>query len=269
MLRFGFGKNWLNYAELVNEERISQSIKSLSNFLLEDNLAGKVFLDIGSGSGLSSLAAYRLGATVHSFDYDQDSVTCTKMLQQKHAADTQSWVAEKGDALDKSYMEKLPKADIVYSWGVLHHTGQMWQALENVASLVKSEGKLFISIYNDQGKMSRIWTVVKKFYNRSGPITKKIILSISFLWIWKFRFLEDFIVHFNPLKTWDNYGKERGMSPWYDVIDWVGGYPFEVAKPEEVFDFFKKHGFQLEKMKTCAGGLGCNEFLFTRNKISL
>ena len=54
----------------------------------------------------------------------------------------------------------------------------------------------------------------------------------------------------------------RGMSYWHDLIDWIGGYPFEVAKPEQVFEFMRLRGFQLERLKTCGGGLGCNEFVF-------
>jgi 2-polyprenyl-6-hydroxyphenyl methylase/3-demethylubiquinone-9 3-methyltransferase len=66
-----------------------------------------------------------------------------------------------------------------------------------------------------------------------------------------------------PGASWSN--KRRGMSAWHDVIDWVGGYPFQVSKPEEVFNFFRKEGFYLNKLKTCAGGHGCNEYVFIRN----
>jgi 2-polyprenyl-6-hydroxyphenyl methylase/3-demethylubiquinone-9 3-methyltransferase len=58
----------------------------------------------------------------------------------------------------------------------------------------------------------------------------------------------------------------RGMSPWRDVVDWVGGLPFEVAKPEEIFEMFQQRGFSLDRLRTCAGGLGCNEFVFSRTQ---
>ena len=58
----------------------------------------------------------------------------------------------------------------------------------------------------------------------------------------------------------------NGMSPWHDVVDWVGGYPFEVAKPEEVFEFCCQHGFVLKKLLTKGGGLGGNQFVFVNNK---
>ncbi|NDB17165.1 MAG: hypothetical protein EB018_09795 [Gammaproteobacteria bacterium] len=61
-----------------------------------------------------------------------------------------------------------------------------------------------------------------------------------------------------------DYGRNRGMSWWHDKIDWIGGLPFEVAKPEEIFDFYRNRGFALDRLVTCAGGLGCNEFVFTR-----
>jgi 2-polyprenyl-6-hydroxyphenyl methylase/3-demethylubiquinone-9 3-methyltransferase len=262
--RFGFGKNWLKYIELMDEDRIHHAIESLAHFLGEKDLHGKIFLDIGSGSGLSSLAAYRMGATVYSFDYDPNSVLCTEKLRQMYAPTNDRWTIQQGDVLDQAYLQTLPKADIVYSWGVLHHTGQMWQALANVATLVKPHGKLFLSIYNDQGRRSRIWRRIKKFYNQSSPLVKKCIEGGSLLWLWKYQFLLDTISHLNPLKHWHQYAKERGMSPWYDLIDWVGGYPFEVAKPEEIFHFFKERGYVLERLKTCGGGLGCNEFIFIK-----
>ena len=223
-----------------------------------ENLNGKIFLDIGSGSGLFSLAAYRLGAKVFSFDYDQDSVNCTKYLQEKYAKNDTRWSVEQGSVLDKYFLNKFSKVDILYSWGVLHHTGHMYQAFENVADMVNDGGSLFISIYNDQGKASRVWKKIKKCYTKSSFFIKKVIVFLCTIRLWGPTFAKDFIGKLNPFKTWKEYGKNnRGMSAWHDVVDWVGGYPFEVAKPEEVFNFFKSKGFELQLLKTCAGGLGC------------
>src|SRR4051812_49312550 len=127
-------------------------------------LAGQRFLDVGSGSGLFSLAARRLGASVHSFDYDPQSVACTAQLKKRFFATDGSWKVERGSALDPVYLKSLGEFDIVYSWGVLHHTGQMWKALDLVGGPVKKGGKLFIALYNDQGWRSRFWWRVKKTY---------------------------------------------------------------------------------------------------------
>lgn len=264
-IRFAFGKNWSYFLEHFNDERILEAEKSLKEKLNCVNLNNKVFLDIGSGSGLFSLAAYRLGATVLSFDYDRDSVNCTQYLKKKYAQNDSRWTAEQGSVLDKEYLKKFGQVDIVYSWGVLHHTGHMYQALANVADLVKNGGDLFISIYNDQGGASRRWKWVKQKYNQNGAIGKFILLGYTFLKCWAPRLLIDFLKTGNPLKTWFSYGKNnRGMSAWHDLVDWTGGYPFEVAKPEEIFSFFKNKGFQLTRLKTCAGGLGCNEFVLRK-----
>jgi 2-polyprenyl-6-hydroxyphenyl methylase/3-demethylubiquinone-9 3-methyltransferase len=69
------------------------------------------------------------------------------------------------------------------------------------------------------------------------------------------------------VRNWTQYADLglRGMSKWHDLIDWVGGYPFEVAKPEQIFEYFRNRGFQMDKLVTCAGALGCNEYIFTRN----
>jgi 2-polyprenyl-6-hydroxyphenyl methylase/3-demethylubiquinone-9 3-methyltransferase len=263
--RFAFGKNWANFLNNLTEDRIIEAKTSLKNKLQLDNLTNLSFLDIGSGSGLFSLAAYRLGANVYSFDYDLDSVACTKFLQQKYASSTNNnqWTVTQGSVLDVPFLQQLGTFDIVYSWGVLHHTGSMYQAFTNIINLIKPHGKLFISIYNNQGGPSRRWTWIKKTYNSSNHGIKLLLCCYTLFRQWTITFVKDFIKTGNPFKHWLNYGKNnRGMSAWHDVVDWTGGYPFEVATPEQVFDFFKSHNFQLDQLKTCAGGVGCNEFVF-------
>ena len=261
---FAFGKNWSQFLKHLDEMRIKIAEKSLQDALNVSDLSGKAFLDIGSGSGLFSLAAHRLGAEVFSFDYDHDCVSCTQYLKKTYGHLAPAWSVVQGSVLDPVFLNTLAPADILYSWGVLHHTGHMYQAFENIYPLVKKEGKLFISIYNDQGRPSRIWTKIKKTYTGSGTILKKLLLYPCFLYLWGPRFFMDFVTRAHPLITWNAYKKNRGMSAWHDVVDWVGGYPFEVAKPEDVFHFFTSRGFVLETMKTCGGKLGCNEFVFLK-----
>lgn len=261
--RFAFGKNWSSFLQHLTESQIIEAEQSLKDKLNCDNLSGLVFLDIGSGSGLFSLAAHRLGAIVYSFDYDPESVECTKYLQSKYAININNWTIEHGSVLDQKFLRKFVKVDIVYSWGVLHHTGNMYEALTNIAELVHKNGVLFISIYNDQGNASKRWQWIKKQYNSSSIIIKFILCCYTLFRQWTITFLKDFLNSGNPFKTWINYGKNnRGMSAWHDIVDWTGGYPFEVAKPEQIFDFFRSKNFELQRLKTCAGGIGCNEFVF-------
>ena len=72
------------------------------------------------------------------------------------------------------------------------------------------------------------------------------------------------LLKLKPFRSWRTHGRDRGMSAWRDVVDWVGGYPFEVATPEQIFDFYRDRGFTLEKLGTCGGSLGCNQFVFRR-----
>ena len=149
--RFEFGKNWAAFLSVLDDERIATAEDSLKEMLECEDLQGKKFLDIGSGSGLFSLAARRLGATVHSFDFDPNSFACTQELRRRYFPGDADWRIEQGSALDSKYLESLGKFDIVYSWGVLHHTGEMWKALENATLPVGAGGKLFVAIYNDTG----------------------------------------------------------------------------------------------------------------------
>lgn len=262
--RFGFGENWRRFLDVLDDERIHVADESLKTMLGVDSLVGKSFLDIGSGSGLFSLSAMRLGAKrVHSFDYDLSSVNCTRELKRRYFPDDARWTIEPGNVLEATYVESLGNWDVIYSWGVLHHTGEMWKALTNVANLARTGDRVFISIYNDQGGQSRRWTRVKQVYN-TGPVGRAAVLGTFIPAFAAIDLAYDVVRLKNPVDTYREYYRTRGMSRLHDWIDWLGGFPFEVAKPEEVFAFFRDRGFQLEEMKTCGGGIGCNEFLLRK-----
>ena len=261
--RFAFGDNWTRFLEVLDESRIARAIESLREMLGATELSGKTFIDVGSGSGLFSLAARRLGARVHSFDFDPRSVACTQELRRRYFEGDGLWTVEEGSVLDSAYLSQLGKFDVVYSWGVLHHTGAMWAALQNVDRLVADNGALFIALYNDQGSASRWWKTAKKAYVSLPRALRFFVLVPCFARLWGPTTIRD-ILRLRPLATWREYRETRGMSPYRDVIDWVGGYPFEVCKPEEVFAFYRSARYELRALKTCGGGHGCNEFVFMK-----
>ena len=264
--RFEFGHNWSRFLTTLDDQRIAEAERAIIGMLELPDLTGKRFLDIGSGSGLSSLAARRLGASVHSFDYDPQSVACTAELRRRYYPQDDSWKVEEGSALDADYIRSLGKFDIVYSWGVLHHTGQMWKGLENAQLPVNAGGKLYLAIYNDTGSQSARWRWIKKTYNQL-PRLMKTPFAILVSAPEEAKSLIRSLVKARPseyIRTWTQYDQNRGMSHWHDLIDWVGGYPYEVAKPEEIFDFYRARGFTLTKLKCGAVGLGCNEFVFQK-----
>ncbi len=259
--RFEFGRNWTKFLRELDEPRIAMAVDSLRAMLDLNDLHGRTFLDIGCGSGLFSLAARRLGAAVVSFDFDPESVACTRELKRRYGGEDGHWTIESGSALDTAYLERLGQYDIVYSWGVLHHTGAMWKALENAVLPCKPGGLLYIAIYNDQGEISRIWSAVKRLYNAMPAPGRFVIIAATGAFFLAGRALKRASRLENPF-TPQQPG--RGMSWFRDLVDWVGGYPFEVAQPGQIFDFYRQRGFALVRMKTVRGH-GCNEFVFRRS----
>lgn len=266
MDRFEFGKNWASFLKTLNQKRIDVAQESLKEMLEVKDIEGKSFLDIGCGSGLFSLAAKNMGARhVRSFDYDEQAVRCAQALKQNYYADDKDWLIDLGDVLDSQYVDSLGRFDFVYSYGVLHHTGDMLKALANTARTVEDGGKLVIAIYNDQGNISKMWLAIKKLYNRL-PIWAKPVFTAIFVpgaeAPYVFQDLKNGKV---PWSHWSEYYQRRGMSRMHDIIDWVGGLPFEVARPDQIFDLFRSKGFRLDRLITCGGGHDNNQFVFTKS----
>jgi 2-polyprenyl-6-hydroxyphenyl methylase/3-demethylubiquinone-9 3-methyltransferase len=263
--RFAFGENWQRFQKYLTEERIVEAEKSLCSMLEVDDLRGKSFLDIGCGSGLFSLAAMRLGAElVHSFDFDPQSVACAQELKRRYYDSAPNWRIQQGSVLNSGFLSTLGQFDVVYSWGVLHHTGNMWQALENTVPLVGGRGKLFIALYNDQDVLSTAWKAVKERYNR-GLAWRVVIIPTFGTCLAVASFIKDVLfLRRSPLSRYREYKQVRGMAYTTDLLDWLGGYPFEVAKPDAIFNFFRARRFELVKLRTVGLGLGNNEFVFAR-----
>ena len=261
--RFAFGRNWRRFLDDVDEVRIEVAERSLREMLGRDQLDGLRFLDIGSGSGLFSLAARRLGAVVHSFDFDPDSVACTAALRERWAPGDDGWSVAHASILDTAAMEGSGTWDVVYSWGVLHHTGALWEAIGNAADRVASGGSLFIAIYNDQGRVSRWWAAEKRLYVRGPRPMRAVLLAVGVAGFWGVPFVRAAVRGrwWSPSK---GYEQRRGMSPWTDLVDWMGGHPFEVATPVEIVDFLGPRGFHLERSRLTQR-LGCNELVFERS----
>ena len=260
--RFEFGKNWQSFSNYIDHHVIQTAQSSLEDLFNTNNLRGKTFLDVDCGSGLFSLAAYNMGANVVSFDFDTDSVECAKEIRRLYASEDSNWVIQQGSILDESYLSGLNKFDIVYSWGVIHHTGDLWKAFSNLIELVSSDGIVCVAIYNDQGTKSKVWNLVKNFYNKTPKFVRPCFALSTFIGMNFFSFLYH-IFKFKMifyLKNIKNYRSNRGMNLYNDWVDWIGGYPFQVASVAVVKEFLIDNGFEVNITRSVSS-FGNNEFV--------
>lgn len=252
---FDFGSNWEDFSKhRVDRERLELVSESLQSLMGNVSFVGKSFLDVGCGSGLFSLAAYRLGATkVIGIDVNPRCIEISETNRDFLAAGAPIEF-QIASALDLEQLKPLGSFDIVYAWGSLHHTGSMWNAVANVSKCVAPGGNLVLAIYKKH-ITSPIWKAVKWIYNQTPRIVQRVMILFFAGIIYIAKFL---VTRSNPLK------KERGMDFWFDVIDWVGGYPYEYATASEVETFMTRSGFQLRRSVPASVPTGCNEFVFKK-----
>lgn len=252
--RFRFGQNWQSFIRNLSAEQVLAAQESLKRLFEEEDLSGKSFVDVGCGSGLFSLAARNLGATVVSFDFDEDAVDCTKGLKSQYFPEDRSWTVMQGSALDLEFLRSLGGFDIVYSWGVLHHTGNLARALDNLFHLSKPGSLVCVALYNHQTYASRYWSMVKRNYVRF-PLIRPFLVLVHFI----YPGIPSALLRFAQKRS-----RERGMSFFSDLKDWLGGWPFETISPEETVQQFARAGFDLASFKGVGKRSGCNEYVFVR-----
>jgi len=232
----------------------------IEKWLGKERIVGKTVIDIGSGSGIHSLSFSLLGAErVHSIDVDPVSVEATDALHHKMQNSPQ-WTVSQGSILDNGFVKRLGTFDIVYAWGVFHHTGSMWEAIANASSLVKPDGLFWFSIYA-KGPRHQNDLALKRRYNAASPFRKRLMEAR-----WIFGLMRNRLFSLKNPFAW-NEKKERGMTVYHDIVDWLGGLPYEVADESEILRFMRECGFILEDLKVVAE-CGCSIYLFSRRRMN-
>lgn len=260
--RFEFGKNWKDFIERhYSQDIVDVSKRHILGFMKRDDLKGLSIIDIGCGSGLHSMAMFQSGAaSIHSFDYDPNSVAATRMVH-TIAGSPATWTMQQGSVLDDAFMASLPQFDFVYSWGVLHHTGDVWKAIRLASDRVKKGGLFYIALYSadvQKDPTPEFWLEVKQKYVTSGWLKRR---QMDWWYVWRF------MMHKNParipvvLKQMRDYRKNRGMNMFTDIRDWLGGWPMEFVWDAEAVKFLEERGFKLKEIAT---GHANTEFLFER-----
>jgi SAM-dependent methyltransferase len=259
---FAFGQNWARYGKSVDMTDVADAQQELARFLELKSLSGKRFLDVGCGSGIHALAALRLGADfVHAVDFDPVSVETAKLIISEYW-NKDNYKVEAGNILTLSRRD-ISNFDIVYSWGVLHHTGDMWTAIERAANFVADGGLFAIAIYR-RTPLCGFWRWEKKLFTRGGPVIRAISISVYVT----LRFLRDLVRLKNPFRIRSG-DRRRGMKWSTDIIDWLGGYPYESASADEIRRFVEHLGLGLKsahKTRVSWGllGTGNAEYLFEK-----
>ncbi len=252
---FNFGVNWQRFSQSsLDSRKFENAFNSLDQLIGHDKIKGGSFLDIGCGSGIFAIAASLAGAgKVTGIDISEESVAAS-VCNKKRFADQNTIDFFHKSIFDET-IQQLGKFDIVYSWGVLHHTGNMWKAIDIASQLVLPNSLFVIAIYNRHWS-SRSWAMIKRLYNISPVLIQKLMIWIFFVIIAAAKLI---VTRKNPFKK-----QKRGMSFYYDVIDWVGGYPYEYASEEEIISYVEKRGFKCVKCVKPAVPTGCNDFVFLK-----
>lgn len=261
--RFAFGENWSNYAQGIGGETIREAEAGLLRMLQPGEISGRSWLDIGCGSGIHAVAALNLGASsLTAVDYDVNSVETARAVLERHAP-ASGWSVRRRDVLKMTPAED-GSFDIVYSWGVLHHTGDLARAMARACELVAPGGLLAIALYR-RTRLDPFWIREKRWYAAASPRAQAIARNTYLAALATGLTLTG--------RSWrkyrDSYRQRRGMSLSHDVHDWLGGYPYEAISREEVGGFFEARGFTLLRSNARSTGLGllgsgCDEFVFRK-----
>ncbi|HEX2957324.1 MAG TPA: class I SAM-dependent methyltransferase [Chitinispirillaceae bacterium] len=264
MYQFDFGKNWASFSRsALSTIRIETARNDFNNLFSGIPLKGKTFLDIGFGQGLSLLFANEAGAVTVGNDINPSCYDAINESARFFNLSSITFPLILGSILENTTIENIQRAlerkmlfDIVHSWGVLHHTGGMYDALSKAMNLVARGGYFVIAIYNYH-YTSLLWRFIKLIYCKSHPCLKKLMITVFYPLIAAAKFA---VTGKNPFK------KDRGMNFYYDVIDWIGGYPYEYASKQKIINYCEEYGFTCIRCVDADVPTGCNQFVFYKSR---
>jgi 2-polyprenyl-6-hydroxyphenyl methylase/3-demethylubiquinone-9 3-methyltransferase len=261
--QFNFGRNWVSFARnVLTVERITQAREDFKRLFDNIPLNNKNFLDVGFGQGLPLLIAKERGACVVGNDINPRCREALAETAGKLHCSTEDIRIVIGSILDLTTVEEIRNVaknsngyDIVHSWGVLHHTGNMYAALDNIMRLVLPGGHLVIALYN-RHFTSPLWRIIKRVYCMSPASMQKLLIAFYYPVILLAKMA---VTRRSPFE------QDRGMEFYHNVVDWVGGYPYEYASCSEITGYCSRAGFSCVRLIKAAVPTGCNQFVFVKS----
>lgn len=208
--------------------------------LFPEGVKGKRVLDGGSGSGMVSVAFALMGADVTGVDITPKCVE-NGYKRAEHYGVKCKFINESLVTLDLSNEH----FDIIYSWGVLHHTEDARQSFFSLARHLREGGEIIVAVYL-KTKISWFWNFARIFYQNAPTVFKTIFLNIGSVFL-------NIVDLFRKIIFNKERYMMRGTNNKEILNDWFGVPHRTFHSYNEVFKWFDENGLDCKLINPATG----------------